>query len=126
MLAECRSLGGCEPGEAKATKGYRLPARYVIHTVGPVWRGGAVEEPEILASCYRRCLSLAAGLQVRTMAFPSISTGVYGYPIELAARVAVSTVRASVAGCSGLEEVIFCCFSAGDLAVYQEVLSAGG
>lgn len=93
LLHECRLLGGCKTGQAKRTKGYRLPAQYVIHTVGPVWRGGAHGEPELLASCYRNCIELAGQLALRSIVFPSISTGVYGYPIELAAPVAVSTVR---------------------------------
>jgi O-acetyl-ADP-ribose deacetylase len=94
LLAECRQLGGCPPGEARATQGYRLPARWVIHTVGPVWRGGAAGEPEVLASCYRRSLDLAVELGARSVAFPAISTGVYGYPLDAAASVAVDTVGA--------------------------------
>lgn len=92
LLAACRRLGGCETGDAKATEGFRLPARWVIHTVGPVWHGGNRGEPELLASCYRRSLAVAADLGARTVAFPAISTGVYGYPADLAARVAVDTV----------------------------------
>src|SRR3954466_5836880 len=94
LLAECRLLGGCEPGEAKATGGHALPARYVIHTVGPVWRGGSRDEPELLASCHRRSLDVARELGARTVAFPAISCGIYGYPAELAAVVAIDTVRA--------------------------------
>jgi len=93
LLAECRLLGGCRPGEVKATKGYRLPARYVIHTVGPVWRGGDRGEAETLAACHHSALSLAAELGCRSLAFPAISTGIYGYPVALAARVAVDAVR---------------------------------
>ena len=93
ILAECRLLGGCETGDAKATTGGELPADYVIHTVGPVWRGGSSREPELLASCHRRSLEVARELGVRTVAFPAISCGVYGYPVELAAPVAVRTVR---------------------------------
>jgi len=121
---ECRTLGGCETGDARLTRGYRLPARHVIHTVGPVWHGGRSGEPELLASCYRRCLEIAAAHGIRTLAFPSISTGIFGYPIELAAGVAVATVRAALRGLPAIEEVIFCCHSAGDLAVYQRVLEA--
>lgn len=123
LLHECRSLGGCKTGEAKLTAGYRLPARYVIHTVGPVWHGGGNGEPELLASCYRRALELAAGNGVRTLAFPAISTGVYGYPVEPAARLAVATVRSAVQACPSLQEVIFCCFSPADLAIYESALA---
>jgi O-acetyl-ADP-ribose deacetylase len=123
LLQECRLLGGCKTGDAKLTKGYRLPAKFVIHTVGPVWHGGGHGEPELLASCYRRSLALAAERDVRTIAFPSISTGVYGYPIELAAKVAVETVRAELDKRELPQEVIFCCFSAEDLNVYERVLS---
>ena len=122
LVQECRLLGGCKVGEAKLTKGYRLPAQFVIHTVGPVWHGGTHGAPELLASCYRNSLALAAGKGVRSIAFPCISTGVYGYPIELAAAVAVSAVSSSLAQCDFIQEIIFCCFSAGDLAVYQRLL----
>jgi O-acetyl-ADP-ribose deacetylase (regulator of RNase III) len=122
LLEECRQLGGCPTGEAKLTQGYRLPAEYVIHTVGPVWHGGERGEPALLASCYRRSLELAAAQGIRSLAFPSISTGIYGYPLELAAQVAVSTVRAALQEFTGFDEVIFCCFSARDLQVYQRLL----
>jgi len=122
LLAECRLLGGCPTGEAKLTQGHRLPARFVIHTVGPVWRGGAEGEPERLASCYRRSLEVAAGHGLRSIAFPSISTGVYGYPIEAASEIAVATVKASLAELSAIQEVIFCCFSEGDWRVYNKRL----
>jgi O-acetyl-ADP-ribose deacetylase len=123
LLAACRSLGGCQTGDAKMTNGYKLKARYVIHAVGPVWHGGTQGEPDLLASCYRRSLSLANDQGLRSIAFPSISTGVYGYPIERAAPLAVATVREDAGGPTSIGEVIFCCFSATDLAVYQKVLS---
>jgi len=122
LLEECRRLGGCQTGEARITRGYRLAARHVIHAVGPIWRGGGQGEPELLASCYRTSIKLAGEHGLATLAFPSISTGIYGYPIELAAEVAVSAVRAAVEDHPAVEEVIFCCFSAGDLRVYERVI----
>ena len=122
MLDECRLLGGCETGRAKITRGYRLPAKHVIHTVGPIWSGGGNRESELLASCYRSCMELAATKGSVSLAFPSISTGVYGYPIQLAAEVAVATVSSSAKEFSSIQEVIFCCFSSGDLVVYEELL----
>jgi O-acetyl-ADP-ribose deacetylase (regulator of RNase III) len=124
LLDECRRLGGCATGDAKITSAYRLPARHVIHAVGPVWRGGDREEPALLASCYRRSLELAEAEGLETIAFPSISTGAYGYPVRPAALVAVDTTRSFVASARRVREVIFCCFSAADLAVYEELLSA--
>ncbi len=123
LLQECRLLGGCKTGDAKLTGGYRLPAKYVIHTVGPVWRGGASGEPDLLASCYRQSLTLADKHGARSIALPSISTGIFGYPIELAATVAVSTSRELVLALTSIEEIIFCCFSAGDLRVYERALA---
>lgn len=123
LVHECRLLGGCKTGDAKLTKGYRLPAHFIVHTVGPVWRGGESGEPELLASCYRRSIALAAGQGVRNIAFPGISTGIYGYPVELASKIAVDTVREALAGSTTLEEVVFCCFSPGDLAVYEAALA---
>jgi len=122
LLDECRLLRGCQTGDAKLTKGYRLPARFVIHTVGPIWRDGASGEPQLLASCYRRSIEVAAANGVLTLAFPSISTGVFGYPIESAAAVAVRAVRRAVQDFPALQEVVFCCFSASDLAVYTRHL----
>ena len=122
LLRECRLLDGCAVGDAKITKGYRLPAHHVVHTVGPVWRGGEAGEPALLASCYRRSLQLAAQHSAQTIAFPAISTGVYGYPVELAARIAVRTVTDALPDAPSLTEVLFCCFSAQDLAVYQRLL----
>jgi O-acetyl-ADP-ribose deacetylase (regulator of RNase III) len=122
LLAECRLLGGCATGDAKITGGYRLPARFVIHAVGPVWRGGEGGEPALLASCYRRALQLANERALASIAFPSISTGIYGYPIERAAPLAVATVLEYLKQDSSLRRVVFCCFSDGDLAVYQRLL----
>ena len=125
LLAECRALQGCDTGDAKLTNGYRLRARYVIHTVGPVWRGGTNDEPGLLASCYRRSLEVAATKSIISLAFPSISTGVYGYPKDLAAKIAVSAVRESANNFPRLQTVIFCCFSSDDSAVYRKLFAEG-
>lgn len=122
LLAACRLLGGCRVGEAKLTAGYRLPAKYIVHTVGPVWYGGRQGEAAQLAACYRNALRVAAGAGARSIAFPAISTGVYGYPVELAAGVAVESVRAELPALATIEEVIFCCFSTADLAVYRRLV----
>ncbi|HEY2924822.1 MAG TPA: O-acetyl-ADP-ribose deacetylase [Candidatus Eisenbacteria bacterium] len=122
LLEECRTLGGCPTGEARITKGYRLPARHVIHTVGPVWHGGKAGEPELLRRCYESCLTLARGRDIRSIAFPSISTGAYGYPIDEASRTAVRAVRESLREPSPIELVRFVCFSPRDLSIYQEAL----
>jgi O-acetyl-ADP-ribose deacetylase (regulator of RNase III) len=123
ILAECRELGGCATGDAKPTRAGRLPARYVIHTVGPVWRGGDEGEPELLASCHRRALEVAAELGCRIVAFPAISTGIYGYPVELAAPVAVAAVRDSMR--EPVELVRFVLFGDEHLAVFQRALEGG-
>lgn len=125
LVAACRLLGGCKTGEAKVTPGFRLPARWVVHTVGPVWRGGDQGEPALLAACYRRSLALAAAQGARSIAFPCISTGIYGYPAEPAAQLAVATVREALAepAHAAWAEVLFCCFSAADLALYDHLLN---
>ena len=122
LLAECRLLHGCKTGDAKATRGHRLPAAHVVHTVGPVWRGGTQGEPALLASCYRRSLEVAAEVGARSIAFPCISTGVYGYPAEPAARIAIDTVRTAEVA-SRFDLVVFCCFSDADLALYTRLLA---
>lgn len=120
LLEACRKLQGCKAGQAKLTPGFRLPARYVIHTVGPVWRGGTHGEAGLLASCYRESLAIALRNGLSTIAFPCISTGAYGYPQRAAAEIAVATVREALAG-AGLD-VSFCCFGEADLAIYRELL----
>ena len=119
LLEKCRGMGGCPTGEARITKGYRLPAKHVIHTVGPVWRGGSRNEPVLLANCYRNSLSLAVENGIKTIAFPSVSTGVYGYPIAKACRIALSTTMEFLERDGTIVRVIFVCFSAGDLHEYE-------
>jgi len=120
LLAECRTLHGCRTGEAKITRGYRLKARHVIHTVGPVWRGGTSGEPELLAGCYRNSLALADKHGLKSIAFPAISTGVYGYPKRQATEIAVREVKAHA---QDFDRVIFCCFGADMAALYREVIA---
>lgn len=122
LLAECRKLGGCETGNAKATPGFHLPAKWVFHAVGPVWQGGGHSEDGLLAGCYSRCLELGKQHKVRSIPFPAISTGVYHFPPKRAARIAIDTVREH-AGRSGVEVVRFVCFNAETLAIYEEFLS---
>lgn len=122
LLAECRTLGGCKTGQARITRGYRLPARHVIHTVGPVWHGGEQGEPELLAACYRNSLRLAVENGVRTIAFPAISCGVYGYPLEEAARIAVREVREFLASANHIETVYLVCFGEDARQAYQQAL----
>jgi len=119
LVAECRQLGGCRTGNAKATKGYDLPAKYVIHTVGPVWQGGNSDEDQLLASCYRKSIELAASLNVQSIAFPAISTGVYGFPKLRAAKIAVGEASASM---RDIEKLLFVCFDAETAGIYRELL----
>ena len=122
LLAACRKLHGCCTGDAKATPGFQLPAKWVFHAVGPVWHGGERDEDKLLASCYRRCLELARELQVRSIAFPAISTGVYSFPSDRAARIAIETVREH-ADASGVETVKFVCFDGKTLEIYKKLLA---
>ena len=124
LLAECRTLGGCPTGDARLTRGYRLPARFVIHTVGPVWQGGGHGEPELLAACYRNTLALARAGEIASIAFPAISCGVYGYPLDQAVAVAVREVVAGVATMPTLELVVFACFGTAALTAYERALDA--
>lgn len=125
LVAECRTLGGCRTGQAKITRGYRLPARYVIHTVGPVWQGGSASEDELLASCYRNSLAVAEAHGIHTIAFPSISTGIFGFPIERAAPLAIATVRGYFAAQpqSALTQVTWVCFNAASYEAFQAALA---
>ena len=120
LLAECRMLDGCKTGDAKITKGYRLPAKHVIHAVGPVWRGGTHGEPDLLASCYRRSLEIAVQHNLTSIAFPNISTGIYGYPKDKAANVAIMAVNQFLKQPSSIQEVTFVCFDSENLALYQD------
>ncbi len=122
LLAQCRKLGGCPSGEARLTRGYRLPAGHVIHTVGPIWRGGNAGEQQILEGCYRSSLAIACAQGFREIAFPAIATGIYGYPREAAARIAVATVRSHLAEQELPELIRFVCFDAGTLEAYREAL----
>jgi O-acetyl-ADP-ribose deacetylase (regulator of RNase III) len=126
LLAACRPLGGCPTGQAKITPGFRLPARFVIHTPGPIWHGGTEGEPALLASCYRESLALAVAHEVRTIAFPAISCGVYGYPIPEAARIAIGTTAAFLAGNETIEQVTFACSGQPVLSAFQTALAALG
>jgi O-acetyl-ADP-ribose deacetylase (regulator of RNase III) len=122
LLAECRMLNGCPTGEAKITRGYHLPANHVIHTVGPVWRGGNANEEPLLENCYRNSLQLALQHDIRSIAFPSISTGVYGFPIDKASRIAIRTVKAFLEEHASIQQVIFVCFGQHDYQIYQDAL----
>ena len=126
LLEECRLLGGCPTGRAKITEGYRLPAKRVIHTVGPVWRGGQGGEDELLASCYRASLELARRHGCHSIAFPAISTGIYGFPVDRAARIAVATVRTFLAEHVIPEKVIFCCFGQASAEAHRAALGEAG
>lgn len=122
LLEECRTLGGCPTGQAKATKGYRLPARYVLHTPGPIWRGGTKKEPELLRCCYQNCLNLAEELGCKTVSFPSISTGIYHFPLEQAAQIAVSAILRFLETSQAVEQVRMVCFDGRTKAAYEKAL----
>jgi O-acetyl-ADP-ribose deacetylase (regulator of RNase III) len=126
LLAECRTLGGCPTGEAKITGGYKLPAKHVIHTVGPVWHGGGRGEDDLLASCYRRSLEIAAAEGLTSVAFPAISTGIYGFPADRAAVIAVKTVRSFLAKSDLPDRVIFCCFGKASVDAHRAAMSETG
>ena len=122
LLEECRSLGGCPTGEARVTSGYNLPAKFIIHAVGPVWKGGDKGEEDLLGSCYRNCLRIASNMKLRTIAFPNISTGVYGFPKERAAEIAIGTVREFLGNDRGIEKVIFAVFDEDNSGIYKRKL----
>lgn len=126
LLKECKTLGGCRTGDAKITKGYLLPARFVIHTVGPVWHGGGHEEYKLLASCYRNSLQLAVDHRLRSIAFPAVGTGVYGYPFDLASRIAISTVSDFLENNHTLKEIIFVLFSKSDYEIFKTIYATFG
>lgn len=123
LVHECRLLGGCKTGDAKLTQGYNLPASYIIHTVGPVWRGGQRGEPELLAQCYRSCWKIAESKKFGSIAFPCISTGIYGYPKKQAAAIAVQTLKSEQDRATSVQKVIFCCHSREDYDLYQSILA---
>ncbi|MVM34280.1 O-acetyl-ADP-ribose deacetylase [Spirosoma sp. HMF4905] len=126
LVFECRLLHGCKTGDAKITNGYRLPAKHVIHAVGPVWRGGRQGEAELLASCYRRAMEIASENQLTSLAFPNISTGIYGYPKDKAADVAITTIRQCLEQPTSVETILFVCFEADNFALYEQRLHANG
>jgi O-acetyl-ADP-ribose deacetylase (regulator of RNase III) len=126
LLEECRRVGGCPTGEARITRGHRLPARWIIHTVGPVWKGGDRGEAALLASCYESSLRVAAENNLRSIAFPAISTGAYAYPLKLATTIAISSVRRMTSQGDSFDEVVFCCYSGEDLAIYKRILRDPG
>lgn len=126
LLEECRRLGGCPTGEARITRGFRLAAPWIIHTVGPVWKGGSRAEAQLLASCYENSLRLAAEQELKSIAFPAISTGAYAYPLKAATEIAISSVRRFTAANAHFEKVVFCCYSGEDFAIYQRLLRGPG
>ncbi|MBV6625342.1 MAG: O-acetyl-ADP-ribose deacetylase [Rivularia sp. (in: Bacteria)] len=123
LVMECRSLGGCKTGDAKLTKGYNLPADFIIHTVGPVWQGGNNGEPELLASCYRKCIQIALEHKFESLAFPCISTGIYGYPQDKAAEIAVKTCSEELKNKNSQLKIIFCCYGQDNYDIYQRILN---
>lgn len=123
LVLDCMKLGGCRTGEAKLTQGYRLAAKHIVHTVGPVWQGGQAGESELLASCYRESLFLAESVQAKSIAFPCISTGIYGFPYDLAAEIAVDSVSSTLRLTTQIDEVVFCCFSDRDFQTYRALIS---